>query len=150
MNNKQQTSQPQNENTKLSSDAVAGGVMGNASAEQPDEKAEEPDEPARTTYQQFGVIGLAVMGENLALNVERNGFSVAVYNRTAETTDTFIAERAQDKNIEAAYSIKEFVRSLERPRKILLMIKAGKPVDSVIAQLKPFLEPGDIVIDGRN
>ncbi|HEY9675396.1 MAG TPA: NADP-dependent phosphogluconate dehydrogenase [Waterburya sp.] len=150
MNNKQQTSQPQNENTKLSSDAVAGGVMGNALAEQPDEKAEEPDEKARTTYQQFGVIGLAVMGENLALNVERNGFSVAVYNRTAETTDTFIAERAQDKNIEAAYSIKEFVRSLERPRKILLMIKAGKPVDAVIGQLKPFLEPGDIVIDGGN
>lgn len=100
--------------------------------------------------QNFGLIGLAVMGENLALNVERNGFSVAVYNRTAEKTDTFMAKRAQGKQVQATYSIEEFVKSLERPRKILVMVKAGGPVDAVINQLKPLLEPGDMIIDGGN
>lgn len=100
--------------------------------------------------QSFGVIGLAVMGENLALNVERNGFPISVYNRTAEKTDAFMATRAQGKNVVATYSIKDFVASLERPRKILIMVKAGKPVDAVIEELKPFLEEGDIVIDGGN
>ncbi|ARV59736.1 phosphogluconate dehydrogenase (NADP(+)-dependent, decarboxylating) [Nostocales cyanobacterium HT-58-2] len=100
--------------------------------------------------QQFGVIGLAVMGENLALNIERHGFSVAVYNRTAQKTDAFMAERAKGKNIKATYTLSEFVASLEQPRKILLMIQAGKPVDIVISELKPLLEPGDIIIDGGN
>ncbi|GAB4287497.1 MAG: NADP-dependent phosphogluconate dehydrogenase [Oscillatoriaceae cyanobacterium] len=102
------------------------------------------------TNQKFGVIGLAVMGENLALNVERNGFPVAVYNRTSSVTDAFMAKRAQGKNVKPAYSLEEFVASLERPRRILIMVKAGKPVDGVIDQLKPLLEPGDMIIDGGN
>ncbi|HEY9665242.1 MAG TPA: decarboxylating NADP(+)-dependent phosphogluconate dehydrogenase [Coleofasciculaceae cyanobacterium] len=102
------------------------------------------------TQPSFGVIGLAVMGENLVLNVERNGFPVAVYNRTAAVTQKFMAERAQGKNIKDTYSIEEFVQALQRPRKILVMVKAGAPVDAVIAQLKPFLEPGDMIIDGGN
>jgi len=100
--------------------------------------------------QSFGVIGLAVMGENLALNVERNGFPVAVYNRSREKTDEFMATRAQGKNFVAAYSLEEFVAALERPRKILIMVKAGGPVDAVIEQLKPLLDEGDILIDGGN
>ncbi len=98
----------------------------------------------------FAVIGLAVMGENLALNVERNGFPIAVYNRTAEKTQHFMAERAQGKNVTPTYSIEELVGSLERPRQILIMVKAGRAVDAVIDQLKPLLEPGDILIDGGN
>lgn len=98
----------------------------------------------------FGVIGLAVMGENLALNVESRGFPIAVYNRTGAKTEKFMAERAQDKNIKAAYSLEEFVQILERPRNILVMVKAGKPVDAVIEQLKPLLDEGDTIIDGGN
>jgi 6-phosphogluconate dehydrogenase len=100
--------------------------------------------------QSFGVIGLAVMGENLALNVERNGFPVAVYNRSREKTDRFMAERAGGKNVQATFSLEEFVGALERPRRILVMVKAGGPVDAVIAQLKPLLEEGDMIIDGGN
>ncbi|MEN9245640.1 MAG: NADP-dependent phosphogluconate dehydrogenase, partial [Thermostichales cyanobacterium SRBZ-1_bins_19] len=99
---------------------------------------------------QFGVIGLAVMGENLALNVESKGFPVAVYNRTADKTKQFMAERAQGKQVTPAYSLEEFVGSLERPRRILIMVKAGAAVDAVIEQLRPLLEPGDILIDGGN
>ncbi|NEO21212.1 MULTISPECIES: decarboxylating NADP(+)-dependent phosphogluconate dehydrogenase [unclassified Moorena] len=102
------------------------------------------------TQRTFGVIGLAVMGENLALNVESRGFPIAVYNRTAAKTEKFMAERAQGKDVKAAYSLEEFVQALERPRKILVMVKAGKPVDAVIEQLKPLLEPGDMIIDGGN
>ena len=98
----------------------------------------------------FGVIGLAVMGENLALNVESRGFPIAVYNRTAAKTEKFMAERAQDKDIKAAYSLEEFVQTLERPRNILVMVKAGNPVDAVIDQLKPLLDKGDTIIDGGN
>jgi len=100
--------------------------------------------------QSFGVIGLAVMGENLALNVERNGFPVAVYNRSREKTDRFMAERAGGKNVKATFTLEEFVASLERPRRILVMVKAGGPVDAVIDQLKPLLEQGDMIIDGGN
>lgn len=100
--------------------------------------------------QSFGLIGLAVMGENLALNIERNGFPIAVYNRSREKTDTFLATRAQGKNVKPTYSLQELVDSLERPRKILIMVKAGAPVDAVINELKPLLEPGDILIDGGN
>ena len=100
--------------------------------------------------QSFGVIGLAVMGENLALNVERNGFPISVYNRSREKTDAFMANRAGGKNVVAAYSLEEFVASLERPRRILLMVKAGKPVDAVIDQLMPLLDPDDMIIDGGN
>lgn len=102
------------------------------------------------TLQSFGVIGLAVMGENIALNVERNGFPIAVYNRSREKTDAFMAKRAGGRNVVAAFTLEEFVASLERPRKILVMVQAGKPVDAVIAQLKPLLQEGDIIIDGGN
>ena len=102
------------------------------------------------TKRTFGVIGLAVMGENLALNVESRGFPIAVYNRTAAKTEKFMATRAKDKDIKAAYSLEEFVQTLERPRNILVMVKAGGPVDAVIEQLKPLLEKGDTIIDGGN
>lgn len=100
--------------------------------------------------QNFGVIGLAVMGENLALNVESRGFSVSVFNRTYAKTEEFMAKRAPGKNIFAAKTLQEFVESLERPRRILLMVQAGKPVDVVIDQLKPMLQPDDMIIDGGN
>lgn len=103
-----------------------------------------------TTQCDIGLIGLAVMGQNLVLNVERNGFSVAVYNRTAERTREFMAQRTAGKNIQAGYTIEEFVGLLERPHKIMLMVKAGAPVDAMIEQLEPHLEPGDILIDGGN
>ncbi len=102
------------------------------------------------TLQSFGVIGLAVMGENIALNVERNGFPIAVYNRSREKTDAFMANRAGGRNVKAAFDLKEFVGALERPRRILVMVQAGKPVDAVIEQLKPLLDEGDIIIDGGN
>ncbi|MBF2064555.1 MAG: NADP-dependent phosphogluconate dehydrogenase [Calothrix sp. C42_A2020_038] len=102
------------------------------------------------TLQSFGVIGLAVMGENIALNVERNGFPIAVYNRSREKTDAFMANRAGGRNVKAAFDLKDFVASLERPRRILVMVQAGKPVDAVIEQLKPLLDEGDIIIDGGN
>ena len=102
------------------------------------------------TKQNFGLIGLAVMGENLALNVESRGFSVAVYNRTAAKTDEFMAKRAPGKNIVATKTLAEFVEALERPRRILVMVQAGKAVDAVIDQLKPMLDPDDMIIDGGN
>ncbi|HBB32438.1 MAG TPA: phosphogluconate dehydrogenase (NADP(+)-dependent, decarboxylating) [Cyanobacteria bacterium UBA8803] len=102
------------------------------------------------TQPSFGVIGLAVMGENLALNVESRGFPVAVYNRTAAKTKEFMEKRAQGKMVKDTYSIEEFVQALARPRKILVMVKAGSPVDAVIQQLKPLLELGDTIIDGGN
>ncbi|BAZ05525.1 NADP-dependent phosphogluconate dehydrogenase [Calothrix sp. NIES-3974] len=103
-----------------------------------------------TQLQSFGVIGLAVMGENIALNVERNGFPIAVYNRSREKTDAFMANRATGRNVKAAFELKDFVAALERPRRILVMVQAGKPVDAVIQQLKPLLDEGDIIIDGGN
>ena len=102
------------------------------------------------TQRTFGVIGLAVMGENLALNVESRGFPIAVYNRTAAKTEAFMAKRATGKDVVPTYSLEEFVNSLERPRKILVMVKAGKAVDAVIQQLKPLLDEGDMIIDGGN
>ncbi len=102
------------------------------------------------SLQSFGVIGLAVMGENLALNVERNGFPIAVFNRTGKVTDKFMETRAQGKKVMATYTLQEFCAALETPRKILLMVKAGQPTDDTIDALKPFLEPGDVVIDGGN
>ncbi|NJN71662.1 MAG: decarboxylating NADP(+)-dependent phosphogluconate dehydrogenase [Limnothrix sp. RL_2_0] len=102
------------------------------------------------TKRTFGVIGLAVMGENIALNVERNGYPIAVYNRSADKTEKFMATRAVGKDVKAAYSLEEFVQALESPRKILVMVKAGGPVDAVIEQLKPLLAKGDMIIDGGN
>ena len=98
----------------------------------------------------FGLIGLAVMGQNLVLNVADHGFSVSVYNRTAERTHEFMSGEAKNKKIAATHSIKEFVASLERPRIIQIMVKAGGAVDAVIAELKPWLDEGDIIIDGGN
>lgn len=99
---------------------------------------------------QFGVIGLAVMGQNLVLNIERHGYPVVVWNRTPEVVDEFLRTKAQGKKIIGTRSIQDFVRALERPRKIMLLVKAGDPVDWTIGQLKPYLEPGDIIIDGGN
>ncbi|WP_243290165.1 NADP-dependent phosphogluconate dehydrogenase [Bacillus sp. FJAT-47783] len=99
--------------------------------------------------QQIGVIGLAVMGKNLALNIESRGYTVSVYNRSSEKTEEMLKE-AKGKNVIGTYSIEEFVQSLETPRKILLMVKAGAPTDATIEQLLPHLEEGDILIDGGN
>ncbi|MGG2027782.1 NADP-dependent phosphogluconate dehydrogenase [Gottfriedia sp. S16(2024)] len=99
--------------------------------------------------QQIGVIGLAVMGKNLALNIESRGFSISVYNRSVEKTEEFLKE-AEGKNVVGTFSIEEFVNSLETPRKILIMVKAGAPTDSTIEQLLPHLDKGDILIDGGN
>lgn len=102
----------------------------------------------------IGLIGLAVMGENLALNMERNGFKVSVYNRAegaeAHVVAGFMAGRGAGKRFEGYTSLEPFVASLERPRKVMMMIRAGKPVDMVIEGLLPYLEEGDIVIDGGN
>jgi len=98
----------------------------------------------------IGLIGLAVMGQNLALNMESKGYSVSVYNRTGQKTTDFIKTKAKGKNIYPAYSFKELIDSLERPRKIILMVKAGKPVDENIESLVPFLNKGDLLIDGGN
>ena len=98
----------------------------------------------------IGLIGLAVMGENLVLNMESKGFRVAVFNRTTEVTDKFAAGRAKGKAITPCRSLEEFVAALAKPRKVQIMVKAGAPVDAVIEQLIPLLEPGDIIIDGGN
>lgn len=98
----------------------------------------------------IGLIGLAVMGENLILNMESKGFTVAVFNRTVSKVDDFIKGRAKDKKIIGAHSLEEFISNLKRPRKIMLMVKAGKPVDDFIELLIPHLEKGDIIIDGGN
>lgn len=98
----------------------------------------------------IGVIGLAVMGENLILNMESKGFRVTAYNRTVDKVDNFINGRAKGKNIAGAHSIEELVASLQSPRKVMLMVKAGKPVDDFIEILLPHLQEGDIIIDGGN
>jgi len=100
--------------------------------------------------QDIGLIGLAVMGENLVLNIERNGFSVAVFNRTGAKTERFIKGRAKGKNIVGTYAIQEFAAALEQPRRVILMVKAGAPVDAMLDQLTPHLEAGDVVMDGGN
>jgi len=98
----------------------------------------------------IGLIGLAVMGENLVMNMADKGFSVAVYNRTTERVTHFIETRAKGMAITGTYSLEELVEALEKPRKVMLMVKAGKPVDDFIERLIPLLDPGDIIIDGGN
>ncbi len=98
----------------------------------------------------IGLIGLAVMGENLVLNMESKGFRVSVFNRTTSVTEKFAAARAKGKNILPTKTLEEFVQSLAKPRKAQIMVKAGAPVDAVIGQLVPLLEPGDVIIDGGN
>jgi 6-phosphogluconate dehydrogenase len=99
---------------------------------------------------QFGLIGLAVMGQNLVLNAADHGFTVSVYNRTGSKTEAFMQGEAKEKTIDAFYSLEEFVDSLQPPRVIQIMVQAGRPVDLVIDQLKPLLNKGDIIIDGGN
>jgi len=98
----------------------------------------------------IGLIGLAVMGENLVLNMESKGFRVSVYNRTTQKVDDFLAGRARGKNIVGTHSVEELVKSLARPRKIMIMVKAGSAVDDMINTLIPLLDKGDIIIDGGN
>src|SRR5437764_6825926 len=98
----------------------------------------------------IGLIGLGVMGENLVLNMESKGFSVAVFNRTTEVTEKFAAGRAKGKNIQPTRTLEEFASALKKPRIAMMMVKAGAPVDAVINQLVPLLEKGDIIIDGGN
>jgi 6-phosphogluconate dehydrogenase len=98
----------------------------------------------------IGLIGLAVMGENLVMNIESKGFTAAVYNRTTSRVEAFVNGRAKGKNIIGCMSLQELADSLEKPRKIMMMVKAGKAVDELIDTLIPYLEPGDIIIDGGN
>lgn len=99
--------------------------------------------------QQIGVVGMAVMGRNLALNIESRGYTVSVFNRSREKTEEVIAENP-GKKLVPFYTVKEFVESLETPRRILLMVKAGAGTDAAIDSLKPYLDKGDIIIDGGN
>ncbi len=98
----------------------------------------------------IGLIGLAVMGQNLVLNMNDHGFKVAVYNRTAATTEKFLEGEARGTQIVGTFTVEELVKQLKRPRRVMLMIKAGQPVDDFIEKLLPLLEPGDIIIDGGN
>src|SRR6056297_68946 len=98
----------------------------------------------------FGLIGLAVMGENLALNVESRGYKVAVYNRTTSKVDDLIAGRAAGKNFVGTHSVEDFVKAVKRPRKLMMVVKAGPAVDAIIDSLIPLCDPGDIIIDGGN
>jgi 6-phosphogluconate dehydrogenase len=108
------------------------------------------EEVSKMDKADMGVIGLAVMGENLILNMESQGFTVACYNRTTSKVDDFVQGRAKGKNVIGTHSVEEFCNALARPRKAMLMIKAGKPVDDFIEKLLPYLEEGDIIIDGGN
>lgn len=99
---------------------------------------------------EIGMIGLAVMGRNLVLNMADHGFAVAVYNRTEAVTREFAAQLTPDQRVRPCYSLEEFVGSLKKPRRVMIMVKAGGPVDAVIGELEGLLEPGDIVIDGGN
>jgi 6-phosphogluconate dehydrogenase len=106
-----------------------------------------PEQTTKTA--KIGMIGLGVMGENLARNIERNGYSIAVWNREPKKVDEFVG-RLEGHQVIGAHTPEEFVKSLERPRKAILLVKAGDPVDWTVNQIKPFLEEGDIIIDGGN
>ncbi|GAA3020313.1 NADP-dependent phosphogluconate dehydrogenase [Tetragenococcus solitarius] len=101
------------------------------------------------TKQQVGVIGMAVMGKNLALNIESRGYSVALYNRTGSKTEVVVEENP-DKNLKGTYSVEEFVNAIEKPRRIIMMVKAGKGTDATIQSLLPHLDQGDVLVDGGN
>ncbi len=98
----------------------------------------------------IGLIGLAVMGQNLVLNMNDHGYTVVVYNRTTSKVDEFLANEAKGTNVQGAHSIQELVAKLKRPRRVMMLVKAGQPVDDFITQITPHLEPGDIIIDGGN
>lgn len=103
-----------------------------------------------TEQADIGLIGLAVMGQNLVLNMDDNGFTVAVFNRTISKVDRFLENEAKGTGVIGAHSLQELVSVLKRPRRVMIMVKAGRPVDATIEQLVPLLEPGDIIIDGGN
>lgn len=103
-----------------------------------------------STHAQIGVTGLAVMGRNLARNFARNGYTVAVHNRTASKTRELVEEFGGEGEFVPAETAKEFVDALERPRRLVIMVKAGEPTDAVIEEFAPLLEPGDMIIDGGN
>ena len=105
---------------------------------------------SETGTAQFAMIGLGVMGENLALNVERNGFPIAVWNRRSDAVDAFVNGRGAGLKVTGAHSPEELAAALERPRRIMMLVKAGEAVDWTIDQIKPHLDPGDVVIDGGN
>src|SRR5690242_15611962 len=98
----------------------------------------------------IGLIGLAVMGQNLVLNMNDHGYTVAVYNRTVSKVDDFLNGPARGTHVIGTHSLEEFVQKLKRPRRVMLMVKAGDPVDEFIDLLVPLLQPGDIIIDGGN
>ena len=98
----------------------------------------------------IALIGLAVMGQNLVLNMNDHGFTVVVYNRSTDKVDNFLANEAKGTKVLGAHSIEEMVAKLKTPRRVMMLVKAGKPVDDFIEQLIPYLEPGDIIIDGGN
>ena len=98
----------------------------------------------------IAVLGMAVMGRNLALNIESRGYTVAVYNRTANTLDAFVKNDGAGRKLIPCYTLPEIIASLKRPRRVLLMVQAGAPVDAVLAELQPLLEPGDVILDGGN
>jgi len=98
----------------------------------------------------IGLIGLAVMGQNLVLNMNDHGYKVAVFNRTVSKVDDFLEGPAKGTEVVGAHTIEEFIQKLKRPRRVMLMVKAGDPVDQFIEHCLPFLEPGDILIDGGN
>ncbi len=100
--------------------------------------------------QDIGLIGLAVMGQNLVLNMAEKGWKVSVFNRTTSKVDEFLAKKPENFAIEGFFDLESFFKSLERPRKAMLMVKAGAPVDELIRLSLPYLEPGDILIDGGN
>src|SRR4030081_277142 len=113
-------------------------------------RRDQGDTKMSTNQCDIGLIGLAVMGENLVLNMESKGFTVAVFNRTAEVTKKFAEGKGKGKNIPPTYKMEEFVGALKKPRKAQIMVKAGPPVDAVIGQLAPLLDKGDVIIDGGN
>src|SRR3972149_1249976 len=103
-----------------------------------------------TPVADIGIIGLAVMGQNLALNMDDHGFTVVVFNRTVEKVDHFLANEARATRIVGAHSLEELIGELKRPRRVMLMVKAGPPVDAMTESITPLLQPGDIIIDGGN
>src|SRR6202521_3457309 len=113
-------------------------------------RRDQGDTKMSTNQCDIGLIGLAVMGENLVLNMESKGVTVAVFNRTWEVTEKFANGKAQGKNIQPTRTMEEFVAALKRPRKAMIMVKAGGPVDAVINQLAPLLDKGDVIVDGGN
>ena len=98
----------------------------------------------------IALIGLAVMGQNLILNMNDHGFVVVAYNRTVSKVDEFLAKEAKGSKVQGAHSIQEMVKKLKKPRRVMMLVKAGKPVDEMIEQIIPHLEKGDIIIDGGN